>query len=149
MPILIQLFVLTTVACIFFSRPVNSFFSDRLLNAILVLMVYAGISRLTIGLEPEVPYFFHGSVILAFALFTPGIYLYLRNAYYGTVLKKSDLLHVIPFVALFLYGLTSYVSGVPVEQELRKTMSFSSSPSYDIKVLMPLYLSIYCLTSFY
>src|SRR5437763_1196732 len=149
MPILIQLFVLTTIACVFFSRPVNNFFSHRLLNGALSFLIYAGLSRLAVGFDPQLPFFFHGSTFLAYSLFAPAAYLYLRDSYHGTELKKSDLVHLIPFVTLCLYALAIYATDAHVNRELRKTMSFSSSPSYDINALMPLYLFIYCLTSLY
>jgi AraC-like DNA-binding protein len=149
MQILIQLYVLTSFMLIILSRSAKNPFSDKLLKTVLALMIYAGGSRVALGLDPDLPFFFHASVILTYALLTPGIYLYLRNTIQGRRLKEQDLVHVIPFLALCIYGVVAFSLGINVHIELRKVWSFSSGSSYDLEVLMPLFLFIYCFTAFY
>jgi len=134
---------------IILSRSVKNPFSDKVLRTVLALMIYAGGARVALGLNPELPFIFHASVILTYALLTPGIYLYLRNTIQGRQLKKQDLVHTLPFLALCIYGVVAFSVGINVHIELRKVWSFSSGSSYDLEVLMPLFLFIYCFTAFY
>jgi AraC-like DNA-binding protein len=149
MPIIIQLYILTTFGFIVLSRSLKDFLSDKLLRSVCFLLVYAGILRVLLGLNPQLPLFFHESVFLAFALFVPGSYLCLRNFVYNRRLKEKDVVHVVPFLTLVICSLTVSFLGTTFQLEVKKIWSFNSEPSYDSNILMPLFLFIYCLTAFY
>src|SRR5438270_12329675 len=79
MPIIIQLYILATFGYLILSRSLSDFRSDKLLRSVSLLLVYAGILRVLLGLNLQLLLFFHQSVFLAFTLFVPGAYLCLRN----------------------------------------------------------------------
>jgi len=149
MPIIVQLYILTAFGYIVLSHSIKDIFSDNLLKKVLFLLVYAGSLRVVLGINPQLPYFFHASVFLAYALFAPGAYLYLRNFIYGRSLKEPDFIHILPFLTLCIYGLFTTLFDINIRPELRKIWSFTSNETYDSKLVMPLFLFIYCLTGFY
>ena len=149
MPIIVQLYILTAFVYIVLSRSIKDILSDNLLKKVFLLLVYAGTVRLILGLNPDLPFFFHASVFLAYAVFVPATYLCLRNSVYGQRLKEPDLIHILPFLTLCIFGLLAFTFKMNVYPELRQIWSFSSDTSYDSEIVMPLILFTYCLTAFY
>jgi AraC-like DNA-binding protein len=149
MPLIVQLYILTSFIYIILVHPIKGILSDNFLKIVLGLVAYAGILRIALGLDLHLPFFFHSSIFLAYALFAPGAYLYIRNSVNKTKLKESDLIHFVPFFALCIYGLLAYFLGINIHTEVSRIWSFSSKASYDAEILMPLFLFIYCLTVFY
>src|SRR5688572_20797978 len=105
MPTIIQFYILTAFGYIFFSRSLKDLFADKLLRTVSLLLLYVGVWRVLLGLYPQLPLFFHESVLLAYALFVPGTYLCLRNIAYNRGLIKSDIVHVLPFLLLGISSL--------------------------------------------
>jgi len=149
MPIIIQLYILATFGYIILSRPVKDFLSFRLLRWVSCLLLYAGIMRVLLAFNPQLPLFFHESVFMAYILFVPGAYLCLRNFAYDRQLQKKDVVHVVPFLMLVICSFLVSFLGTTIQLEIKKIWSFNSESSYDSNVLMPLFLFIYCLTAFY
>jgi AraC-like DNA-binding protein len=149
MPIIVQLYLLTTFSYIILSQSIARIFSDGLLKIVFLLVAYAGTVRIVLGLNPELPFIMHASVFFAYALFVPGAYLFLRNSILKRGLKEIDLVHIIPFLALCIYSLLAFLLELNIHPELKKAWSFSSREAYDSDVLMPLFLFAYCLTAFY
>ena len=149
MPIIVQLYILTAFIYIVLSRSIKDILSDNLLKKVFFLLLYAGTVRLILGLNPELPFFFHASVFLAYALFVPATYLCLRNSVHGQGLKEPDLVHVIPFLTLCIFGLLAFTFKINVYPKLKEIWSFSSDTNYDSEIVMPLILFIYCLTAYY
>ena len=149
MPIIIQLYILTSFGYIILSRPVKDFLSNTLLRWVSSLLLYAGIMRVLLALNPQLPLFFHESVFLAYTLFVPGAYLCLRNFANQRRLEEKDVVHVVPFLMLVIYSFIVSYPGTTIQLEITKIWSFNSESTYDSNVLMPLFLFIYCLTAFY
>src|SRR5215217_7425521 len=100
MPIIVQLYILATFGYLILSGSIKEILSDKWVKRVFFLLVYAGTLRVILGLNPQLPLFFHESVFLAYALFVPGAYLCLRNFVYNKHLKEKDVVHVVPFLTL-------------------------------------------------
>jgi len=149
MPTIVQLYILTAVGYIILSHSLRDILSHSLLKTVFLLALYAVGLRVVLGLNPELPYFLQASVFLAYALFAPGAYLYLRNFVYKTSFRHNDFIHVLPFLILCVYGVMASAMGVSLNDSLKEIWSFNSFYAYDSEVLMPLFLLIYCVTAFY
>ena len=149
MPIIVQLYILATFGYLILSGSIKEILSDKWVKRVFFLLVYAGTLRVILGLNPQLPLFFHESVFLAYALFVPGAYLCLRNFVYGTSVKQKDLVHLLPFSALGISALVVFLLGINLQSPLTKIWSFSSEADFNSEVLMPLFLCLYCLTAFY
>jgi AraC-like DNA-binding protein len=149
MPTIVQLYILTAVGYIILSHSLRDILAHNFLKTVFLLAVYAVGLRVVLGLNPELPYFFQASVFLAYALFAPAAYLYLRNFVHKTSFRETDFIHIIPFLIVAIYGAMASATGVNLHQSLKEIWSFSSFYAYDSEVLMPLFLLIYCVTAFY
>jgi len=149
MQTLVQLYVFTGFTYIILSLSAKDILSDKLLKPALLLIIYAGIIRIALGLGLQLPFFFHVSVFLAYALFTPGIYLYLRNSIFNQRLREFDFIHVVPFLALCIYSFFAFLLGVDNKNEVSKIWSFTSEHSPDKEAVIPLFSFIYVLTGVY
>jgi len=149
MPTIVQLYILTAVGYIVLSHSLRDILSHRLPKTVFLLALYAIGMRVVLGFNPDLPYFLQASVFLAYSLFAPGAYLYLRNFVHKTSFKESDFIHVLPFLILCVYGVVALAMNVSLNESMKEIWSFNSFYSYDSQALFPLFLLIYAVTAFY
>lgn len=149
MSIIVQLYILVVLRYIILLRSAKDILSDNQLRNVFAVLAYALILRVTLGFNVELPFIFHESIFLAYALFVPSAYLYLRHYVSATHLTDKDLIHLVPFLTLAICSFVVSVYGTNVQAEIQKIWSFTSEHGYNAKSLMPLFLFIYCFTAFY
>ena len=120
MPLIVQLYVLTVSCYLILSCSIKEILSDNLLKKVFFVLAYAATLRVLLGLNLELPFFFHDSVFLAYSLFVPGAYVSMRNVIYSRHVEDKDLVHFVPFLTLCLYGLFASFLGISIHTEVKK-----------------------------
>jgi|GEM_PF-925124 len=150
MQILEQFYTIIVLACLLLVTSFKDILTNRLLNWVLVLLLYSESIRILLETgSGNISTFVIISGYIARSLFIPASYLYLRNHFNKSHLVNDDAVNLVPCV-IFCIGCTTayFLNGNLDFLYNNARQSFSSFDAEQVSLLC-FRLFVYCLTGFY